>query len=208
VAATDIPPNRWELSGDRNAGYAEKFTEMLDTGQDVDAEARLADVLAPRGARILDAGAGLGRVGAGLQRRGHQVTAVEKDPALITLCRQRFPDLPVVVSDILGLSPELLQAHGAPVEYDVITLVGNVIVLLAEGTEVRALRTLRDLLAPGGRILVGYHLSGGPAMGRSYPFAEFEAEAEATGLVVDQHFGSYELLPTGDRVVAVLSSRT
>lgn len=155
----DIPPTRWQLSGDRNAGYAEKFTEMLDTGQDVDAEARLADVLAPRNARIL------------------------------------------------GLSPELLASRGAPTEYDVITLVGNVVVLLAEGTEVHAFRLLRALLAPGGRMLVSYHLSGGPAVGRSYPFAEFEAEAQAAGLVVDQRFGSYELLPTGDRVVAVLSAR-
>ena len=40
------------------------FEDLVATRRAIDGEARLADVLAPRRARILDAGAGLGRVAA------------------------------------------------------------------------------------------------------------------------------------------------
>jgi len=113
-----IPPNRWELIGESSSKYAECFEGLIDQGQDIDGEARLADVLAPRGARILDAGSGIGRVAGALARRGHDVTAVEKDPDLVARSRTRFPDVPVIEADILGLTPGLLEATGRPSAYD------------------------------------------------------------------------------------------
>ena len=201
-----VPPTRWERIVDTTATpYVENFTRLLDAGQDVDGEARLADVLAPRGARVLDAGAGIGRVAAGLARRGHGVTAVEKDPALVALCRARFPEVPVVRADILELSASLLEAAGRPTAYDVVVLVGNVMVYLADGTETRALRTLERLLAPGGRVLVGFHPLEGPEHSRDYPFALFASHVRAAGLEVLLHLGGYDLAPAGeDYVVAVL----
>jgi SAM-dependent methyltransferase len=202
----DIPATRWELAGEGNQGYAAKFTELIESGADIDGEARLADVLVERGARILDAGSGLGRVGAGLQRRGHRVVSVEKDPYLIGRSRELFPELTVIESDILGVSPDLLAAHGAPTTYDLVVLVGNVLVLGAEGEEVRMLRTLGALLADGGRVLAGFHLTGGPVHGREYSWAEFEAEVTEAGLQVQQHFGGYDLRPPDEEyVVAVLT---
>lgn len=204
---TRTPQTRWELAGARPLGYDDRFTRLIAEGEDIDGEARLVDVLAPRGARILDAGSGLGRVGAALQRRGHRVTAVEKDPHLVSRSHELYPDLPVIESDILGVSPELLEAHRAPTSYDVIVLVGNVIVLAAEGTEVRMLRTLAALLAEDGRLLVGFHPRGGPALARAYPWAEFVADVEASGLVVEQHFGTYDLHPpAGQHTIAVLTA--
>jgi hypothetical protein len=83
--------------------------------------------------------------------------------------------------------------------------VGNVLVLGAEGAEVRMLRTLGAVLADGGRMLVGFHLSGGPASGRVYAWPEFEAEVAAAGLRVQHHFGGYDLRPPDEEyVVAVL----
>ena len=203
----DLPPTRWELGGGGSTGYTERFLDMIADGTDIEGEARLADALAPRGARILDAGSGLGRIGAALQRAGHQVTAVEKDPELARISREQFPDLPVIEDDILALTPATLAAAGAPAAYDVIVLVGNVIVLVAEDTEVRTLETLRALLAPGGRILVGFHPTDGPShVDRDYPFDAFAADVAAAGLVVQHHFGSYELHPaSNDYVVAVLT---
>jgi SAM-dependent methyltransferase len=202
----DLPPTRWELAGEGNQGYAEKFTELIASDADIDGEARLADVLVERGATILDAGSGLGRVGAALQRRGHRVVGVEKDAYLVTRSRELFPDLPVVESDILGVDRALLELHGAPTAYDLVVLVGNVLVLGAEGAEVRMLRTLGALLADGGRILAGFHLVGGPASGREYTWAEFEAEVVDAGLQVQHHFGGYDLRPPDDQyVVAVLT---
>jgi SAM-dependent methyltransferase len=199
--STDLPPTRWE-TGPKGT-YAERFARLIDDGADVDGEARLADVLVPRGARVLDAGSGMGRVGAALQARGHVVTCVEKDPELVVESRRRYPDLPVVESDLLAL-PDL----GLDGPFDLVVLVGNVLVLLAPGTERRLLTAVRDVLAPGGRVLVGFHPRQGPAGARPYPFAELSADVEAVGLEVQHRFGTYELgAPGEDYVVAVLTAR-
>jgi 16S rRNA A1518/A1519 N6-dimethyltransferase RsmA/KsgA/DIM1 with predicted DNA glycosylase/AP lyase activity len=69
--------------------------------------------------------AGIGRVAASLAVRGHDVTAVEKDPDLVARSRACFPDVSVVESDILGLSAAALQAAGRPTWYDVVVVVGT-----------------------------------------------------------------------------------
>ena len=202
----EIPPTRWELqmtgSGSR---YAEVFEDLIARHEDVDGEARLADVLAPRRARILDAGAGLGRVAGALQARGHDVTAVEKDADLLARSHRLFPDVPTVTADILELTPAMLDRQGRPAEYDVVVAVGNVMIYLAEDTEVRALVALAGVLAPEGRMLVGFDSVAGPRTSRDYPVAQFAADVEAAGLVVQHQFGGYDLAPAGgDYVVAVL----
>lgn len=201
---TDVPPNRWErLAGEST--YAQVFEDLIERGEDIDGEARLADVLAPRHARILDAGAGLGRVTAALARRGHDVTAVEKDPDLVARSRRLFPDVPMVRADILELSPGMLESHGRPSSYDVIVVVGNVMIYLAEDTETRALTTLRDLLAPDGRMLVGFNPVKGPQFSRDYPVSDFRSHVAAAGLVLQHEFGGYDLEPArDDYLVSVL----
>jgi 2-polyprenyl-3-methyl-5-hydroxy-6-metoxy-1,4-benzoquinol methylase len=200
----DLPVTRWELSD--NSGFAAHFSELIATGQDVEGEARLADAMLPRGATVLDAGAGFGRIGAALQARGHHVVAVEKDPDLVTMAAEHHPDLPMLHHDILALSPELLAAAGQPTSFDLVVLVGNVIVLIAPDTEQQVLRTLAALLADGGRMLVGFHITRMHGNARDYPFEEFRADVEAAGLRVQHRFGSYDLAPADDAYcVAVLT---
>ena len=203
------PPTRWEQLGDtRETPYVRVFTARLDAGEDVDGEARLADVLLPRGGRVLDAGSGIGRVAEALRRRGHDVTAVEKDPALVAISRERFPEVPVVEADLLEVSPARLAQDGHPPAYDLVVAVGNVMAYLAEDTEVRVLRALAALLVPGGRVLVGHHLGDVPEGARDYPPAELAAHAEEAGLEVQHLFGTYDLAPPAeDYVVAVLVAR-
>ena len=199
-----LPPTRWEL-GD-NTGFAAHFSELLATGADIEGEARFADAMLPRGTTVLDAGAGFGRIGAALQARGHHVVAVEKDPELVAMAGRHHPGLPMVHTDILGLSPDLLAEAGHPTTYDLIVLVGNVIVLLAPDTERQVLATLAALLADGGRILVGFHPRRTFGNARDYPVDEFAADAEAAGLRLQHRFGSYELAPASDDYcVAVLA---
>ncbi len=62
------PPTRWALAGSPAQGYGEHFARLVADGEDIDGEARLADALAPRGARILDVGSGMGRVADALRR--------------------------------------------------------------------------------------------------------------------------------------------
>lgn len=86
---------------------------------------------------------------------------------------------------------------------------GNVIVFVAEGTEVAVLRRLGELLAPGGRLLVGFHLQDGPETARRLPPDVFAAEAAEAGLRVDHRFGGYDLRPVDDRyAVWLLSAAT
>lgn len=195
----DTPLSRWERGGDKNVGYGRRFAELIESGADIDGEARLADTLVARGARILDAGSGMGRVAAYLHRRGHRVVAAEPDPRLVEQSRSTYPDLAVLPHDILGLTRDVLGAAGAPTEFDLVVCVGNVITFVAEGTEVAVLRRLRDLLAPGGRLLVGFHLQGGPETARQVTPAEFEDESRAAGLHVDHRFGGYDLRPVDDQ---------
>jgi SAM-dependent methyltransferase len=200
----DLPRTRWETG--ENGGFAIHFTDLIASGADIEGEARLADAMLPRGAAVLDAGAGFGRIGAALQARGHRVVAAEKDADLVAMAAEHYPDLPMVHADILALTPELLESAGHPAAYDLVVLVGNVIVLLAPDTERRVLSTLAALLADGGRILVGFHPKRTFGNARDYPVDDFVADAEAAGLRVQHRFGGYELTPADDEYcVAVLS---
>ncbi len=195
-----LPPTRWERAGDDNRGYAETFAQRLADGVDVDGEARLADALAPRGARILDIGSGMGRVAAALQARGHRVVATEPDPALREQSRATFPDLDVLPHQALGLDPADVGT------FDLVLVVGNVMIYLGEDTEQAVLARVRDLLAPTGRALVGFHFTGVKAGSRTYPAEEFLTDVAAAGLEVQQRFGSYELHgPDDDYGVWILS---
>ena len=80
-------------------------------------------------------------------------------------------------------------------------------VYLGEGTERAVLTRLRDLLAPGGRVLAGFHLTAVMSGSRTYPADEFVADAAAAGLEIDQRFGTYELHPpVADYAVWILSA--
>ncbi|MFW6866929.1 class I SAM-dependent methyltransferase [Nocardioides sp. CPCC 206347] len=196
--ASELPPTRWALGGARNSGYGERFAELISQGKDVDGEARLADTLVGRGARILDAGSGMGRVGGYLQAQGHHVVAAEPDPELVEQSRRTYPALDVVPLEILALTRDAMAAAGAPDGFDLVVCVGNVLTFVADGTEVAVLRRLRDLLAPGGRILAGFHLRGGPSSARPYSPDQFIADAASAGLRIDHRFGGYDLRPVDD----------
>lgn len=204
---TDLPPTRWALGGAKNTGYGERFAALLEQGEDVYGEARLADTMVERGARILDAGSGMGRVGGYLVGCGHRVVAAEPDRALVEQSRRTFPDLTVLPLEILALTPEALAAAGGPTEFDLVVCVGNVLTFVAEGTEVPVLDRLHGLLAPAGRILAGFHLRGGPSSARAYAPEEFVADVSAVGLRVDHRFGGYDLRPVDDEYAVWILSR-
>lgn len=194
-----LPPTRWELAGEGNHGYGQHFAALVSDGADLTGEARLADALVARHARILDVGSGMGRIAAALTALGHDVVATEPDPALREQSLATYGDLPVLPHEALAL-PALDP-------FDLIVVVGNVLIYVAEDTERDVLAHLRSLLAPGGRILAGFHLTGPKFGSRTYPPDEFVADATAAGLRVDWRFGSYELhAPNDDYAVWVLSS--
>jgi SAM-dependent methyltransferase len=196
-----VAETRWEQArsferAEGQGGYGAHFARLMAEGVDIEGEARLADTLAPRHADILDAGSGMGRVGAALAARGHRVVGVDFDPEILDQSRRTFPELPLVESRLDELTPEKLREAGHPTAYDLVVCVGNVMILLAPDTERAVLANLAALLAPEGRLLVGFALSGAPSeFARPYPLAEFVADYEAVGLALVHRFATYDLQP-------------
>ena len=109
------------------------------------------ELAAVAGGPILEIGAGTGRVALDLARRGHAVTAVEIEPELAGELRSRAGDLPidVICADItaepwVGAYPLVI----APMQ--VIQVLGG------ERRRLAMFRNARDLLAPGGSVVVAF----------------------------------------------------
>jgi SAM-dependent methyltransferase len=199
-----VAETRWEQAraherAEGQGGYGAHFARLIADGADVEGEARLADTLVPRGARMLDAGSGMGRVGAALAARGHHVVGVDFDPEILDQSRRTFPELPLLDSRLDELTPQKLSDAGFPTTYDLVVCVGNVMILLAPDTERTVLGNLAALLAPDGLLLVGFALSGAPSgFSRTYALEEFVADYEAEGLSLVHRFATYDLKPFED----------
>lgn len=191
----------WEAQKRANPGhsawYIQRFEQMRADGQDLAGEARLVDAMVPRGARILDAGCGPGRVGGELARRGHTVVGVDVDPELIDAALVDFPEVAWLVGDLAELD---LPAQGIAAPFDLIVSAGNVMTFLAPGTAPAVLAKLRSHLAPQGRLVTGF------GAGRGYDFGQFFDDAAAAGLHSQQRFATWDLrpwAPSSDFLVAV-----
>lgn len=198
-------PNRWLRMIEENPGhsewYIERFRTMAAEGDDLAGEARLVDALAPRRARILDAGCGPGRVGAFLAGMGHDVVGVDLDPALIAAAEADHPGPTWVVGDLSELD---LPSRGISGGFDVIVSAGNVMTFLDPATRREVLTRLQRHLGGGGRLVVGF------GAGRNYEFGEFFDDVAAAELEVDLRLATWELRPfhdDADFLVAVLSTR-
>jgi SAM-dependent methyltransferase len=169
--------------------YIERFRSMARAGDDLAGEARLVDAMAPRGARILDAGCGPGRLGGYLAAAGHHVVGVDVDPALIEAAEQDHPGPRWVVGDLAELD---LSAHGITEPFDVILLAGNVMTFLAPSTRVQVLSRLRAHLGDDGRAAIGF------GAGRDYEFAQFLNDTVDAGFAPDLLLSTWDLRPFTD----------
>lgn len=195
-------PSKWEqiiaANPEHSTWYIERFRAMAAEGRDLDGEARFIDALLSRGARVLDAGCGPGRVGGELFRRGHTVVGVDVDPALIAAAEADHPGPTWLVGDISELD---LPAVGITDGFDAIVVAGNVMTFLAPGSEVATLRRLGAHLAPGGRLVLGF------GTGRGYEIEQFENDVAAAGLSEELRLGTWDLRPwraASDFIVSVL----
>ncbi|WP_182112713.1 MULTISPECIES: bifunctional 2-polyprenyl-6-hydroxyphenol methylase/3-demethylubiquinol 3-O-methyltransferase UbiG [unclassified Actinotalea] len=195
-------PTRWEAKvrsdPQHSHWYVERFRQMAADGADLHGEARLVDAMVRRGARVLDAGCGPGRVGGELARRGHTVVGVDVDPVLVEAAEADHPQGRWLVGDLAELD---LAAHGITEPFDAVVCAGNVMTFVAPGTEVEVLRRLGAVLAPDGRLVVGF------GAGRGYAFGQFFDDARAAGLTLDVALGTWDLRPLepdSDFLVALL----
>ena len=178
--------------------YVERFRSLARAGEDLAGEARLIDAIAPRAARILDAGCGPGRLGGYLFEAGHDVVGVDVDPALIEAAEQDHPGPRWLVGDLAELD---LPARGIAEPFDVILSAGNVMTFLAPSTRVQVLARLRAHLRSDGRAVIGF------GAGREYAFDQFLDDAAAAGFTTDLLLSTWDLRPftdDADFLVAIL----
>lgn len=178
--------------------YIDRFRAMERAGKDLAGEARFIDAMAERGARILDAGCGPGRVGGYLAAAGHDIVGVDVDPALIAAAEQDHPGPRWLVGDLAELD---LPARGITEPFDLIVSAGNVMTFLAPSTRTQVLSRLRAHLGTGGRAVIGF------GAGREYEHTEFLDDAAHAGLVPDLLLSTWDVRPFtegSDFLVAIL----
>src|SRR3712207_3032632 len=195
-------PSMWTRLTQENpqhsAAYIQRFKDLAAAGQDLVGEARLVDAMLPRGARVLDAGSGTGRVAGHLSDVGHVVVGVDGDPVLVAAAQEEHPGVRFVVGDLAELD---LPAAGIPEPFDVIVSAGNVVTFLAESTRVEVLRRLRAHVQPDGRAAIGF------GAGRGYAFYDFLADAREAGWAEDLLLSTWDLRSEERRVGKECRSR-
>ena len=199
------PPagNRWinklEESPGHSDWYVERFRSLAAEGADLHGEARFVDAMLGRGARVLDAGCGPGRVGGRLAELGHAVVGVDLDPVLIAAAEHDHPGPHWLVGDLAELD---LPANRVDTDFDVVVCAGNVMGFLDPATRRQVLANLRSVLSQGGRIVTGF------GSGGDYPFDEFFDDVEQVGMVAELRFSTWDLRPFtagSEFLVAVLA---
>lgn len=193
----------WTEVTDRNPDHSRNYIARWESfeaqGRDIDGEARLIDALASDGDRILDAGAGTGRlagylaarnaatadVATGDTGRNLQLTGVDIDPVLVDYARGRYPGVDWHTGDLS------VDAEVPAGPFDLIVSAGNVLAFIPDPAHRAALGVLKVRLAPGGRLVVGFGLD----RGRDHD--AFSEDAAAVGLRITQEYSSWDLRPRG-----------
>lgn len=171
---------------EHSAWYVQRFRTMADRGEDVQGESRLVDVLAPRRARLLDAGCGPGRHGGHLARLGHRVVGVDIDPVLVDAARADHPGATWLVADLVTLD---LRAHGEGEPFDGALLAGNVIDFVPEEHRAEAVRRVAGHVRADGFVLLGCRTV------RGFTPDSLDAALPAAGLRLEHRFSTWDLHP-------------
>lgn len=179
--------------------YVERFRSLAARGVDLHGEARLIDAMVPRGARVLDAGCGPGRVGGRLATLGHEVIGIDLDPVLIAAANDDHRGPIWLVGDLSDFD---FAAAGVEPGFDAVVCAGNVMGFLDPTTRRAVLARLRAVLNEPGRIVVGF------GSGGDYPFDDFFRDIAEVGLTAELQFSTWDLRPftaESDFLVAVLA---
>jgi SAM-dependent methyltransferase len=190
---------RWtSAAGDAaGEGYAARFDALAASGTDVHGEAALVESLVPAGARVLDAGCGTGRVAIRLAEHGRVTVGVDLDPSMLAVARDRAPDLPWVEAD--------LSTFDLGETFDLVLAAGNVVPLVAEGTESATVARLAAHVVAGGLLVAGFGLDREhlPSAAATIALADYDAWCSAAGLVLEHRLATWDGEPYDDGGYAV-----
>ncbi|GAB3198085.1 class I SAM-dependent methyltransferase [Nocardioides hungaricus] len=166
--------------------YIDRMRGLAAGGEDVQGESRLVDVLAPRAARLLDAGCGPGRHGGDLAGRGHRVVGVDIDPALIAAARADHPEVTWLVADLATLD---LAAMGEPEPFDGALIAGNVMDFVTVDARATVIERVAAHLRSDGFLVVGCRTHQG------FTADDLDAALPGAGLTLEQRFATWDLRP-------------
>jgi SAM-dependent methyltransferase len=185
---------RWRaVAGDTSGeDYQRRFDALAASGASVHGEADFVDRLVGSASRILDAGCGTGRVAVELARRGHDVVGVDVDASMLAVAQRTAPDLVWRQHDLVTLASVDL---GPP--FDLVVLAGNVIPLLAAGTERAAVGALVARLRADGRLVAGFGLDVAHLPLDHVPVTldDYDGWCAEHGLVLESRFGTWGAAP-------------
>lgn len=192
--------------GGDGESYAARFTALATAGVDVHGEATLCSRLVPPPARVLDAGCGTGRVAIRLAELGYDCAGVDLDASMLGQARASAPAMTWLLADLAGLD---LPAHGVEGDVDLVVAAGNVMPLVAEGSEERVIASLAGCLRPGGLIVTGFGLDAAhlPAGAAFMDLDRYDAMCSAAGLAREQRWATWDRTPYEGGGYAVTVSR-
>jgi len=171
--------------------YARRFDDLADSGVHVHGEADLCASLVRPPARVLDAGCGHGRVAVELAGRGYDVTGVDVDADMIAVARRTAPALAWHQGDLAMLDGSVGAA------FDLVVAAGNVMPLLAAGTESAAVAAMTAVLVPGGQLVTGFGLDAAHLPLEEAPFGlpEYDRWCAAAGLRLVDRWATWARAP-------------
>lgn len=183
---------RWAAASgaDAGQGYAARFARLEATGRDVHGEAQLCASLVPAPARVLDAGCGTGRVAIRLAELGYDCVGVDVDPSMLAQARRAAPQLLWLLADLATLD---LATPGGDGGFDLVVAAGNVVPLVAEGSEPAVIRRLAAQLRGGGFLVAGFGLDAAhlPLAAAPVTLAGYDEMCADAGLVLEQRFATW-----------------
>ena len=138
------------LAADYHLVYGDRWEEAVDRqGASL---ARLISAIAPAARSLLDCSCGIGTQAIGLAHRGYCVTASDVSTPALDRARREAARLSAEITFATADFRDLASVgHG----FDVVVSADNAVAHMSDDAEVeRALRGMRDALAPGGLLLV------------------------------------------------------
>lgn len=174
--------------------YQRRVEANAAAGGDPHGEADLVGTFRP--GRVLDAGCGTGRVAIELARRGIEVVGVDVDASMLATARRLAPQLRWVEHDLTTL--DLGE------RFDVVLLAGNVPLFTPAGTTGALVAGCARHLSEDGVLIAGFSLD------RGYGVADYDAEAAAVGLHLEDRYATWDRDPftaDSDYAVSVHASR-
>jgi SAM-dependent methyltransferase len=182
--------DRWaELTGGQSGEeYAQRFAQLAASGHDIHGEATFCTALLKPAARVLDAGCGTGRIAIRLAELGHHCTGVDVDSSMLAVARREAPTQEWLLGDLARL-----DTLGLKPGFDLALAAGNVIPLLAPGTESVVVRQLAAVLRPGGLLVTGMGLDAAhlPLPEPTVTLAEFDHWCTQAGLTLRQRYATW-----------------